>query len=485
MTPKTTTLNNAVTEATAGSALMDFFAQGGALRGVGKERANTLLSNAYDEDPLRAVKMAFYFRDIRGGQGERDTFRIHLEWLANNHPDSLSPNLEHIGHFGRFDDLYALMDTPLEDEALFAIRDQLEDDIESEHPSLLAKWMKSENTSSPESCALGKKTRKYLGWTPKKYRQTLSALRSDIDVVERKMCSGEWSDIDFSHVPSKAIMNYRNAFLKHDETRWKEFLEQVQEGTKTIKSAALYPYDIIRKVLRENCDTNDKTVLDAQWKAMVEEFKSTISGNGIVVCDTSGSMFGYGDEVAPIDVAVSLAILFAEINEGLFANKFITFSENPKIQSIKGKNIYEKAGNLSQADWGMSTNIQKVFDTLLKNATTMSIPQEEMPDTVYIISDMEFNEVEYGIAGINQTNTNFEAIEAKYHAYGYKRPKLVYWNVDAKTQQSPVKADEAGTRLVSGCSPSILKSILTGNAFTPEDLMLEVIDDFRYDIIVA
>lgn len=472
------TENGAVAFASTKSAVLDFFATGGALRSREEADALAVFQRAFAENALLATKALFYFRDVRGGQGERRTFRVCLNWLAQTHPEIVRANLNLIANYGRWDDLYSLVDTSLESDVYALFRNQLMQDRDSESPSLLAKWLKSENTSSSKSRDLARRTRKALELSPKQYRKMLSALRSRINVLERKLSDNEWSDIEYDKIPSKAGLQYRKAFRRHDGERYEQFLEDVKSGKKTINAGTLYPYEIVEKCgYGYYSDDSDSETLDAMWNALPDYFAGNET-RGLVVADVSGSMSG-----RPMDVSISLAIYTAERNTGPFANKFITFSARPALQTVKGKTITEKVRNLSSADWDMNTDIEAVFNLILKTAVKTNATQEELPTHLYIVSDMEFDAAtsSYGSRDLNERL--FQTIETKFTDAGYKMPFLVFWNVNSRHDQQPMSMDQRGFQLVSGCSPSIFTSLLSNTAVSAYDLMLEVLNGERYDPI--
>jgi hypothetical protein len=483
-TNATLTENGALTNKSTLSNVLDWFAAGGALRERQESEIVNLFQKAYGTDALMALKVLFYFRDIRGGQGERRTFRTCLNWLAKNHKDVVLNNLENVPFFGRWDDLYVLDGTPLEAAALDLIKRQLLTDMEAmregESVTLLAKWMKSENTSSKESVRLARKTRESLGWSPRQYRKNLSALRAYIDVVEVKMCSKEFTAIDFQKVPSKALMNYKKAFKKHDLSRWGEYLSKVEKGEAKIHAKALFPYELLKAVWAEQDEMSIKA-LDLQWKNQVDYLKDN-PHKGLVLADCSGSMTS--NEMLPLAVAVSLAIYFAERNTGAFKDTFMTFSSQCQLQRLCGSNLKERAHNLTREGWCGSTNLQSAFEAILTAAVQNRVEEKDMPSVLYIVSDMEFNVAcgTYdGRRGSYSATTNFDAAKQKYAAAGYKFPRIVFWNVNARNDQFPITEDENGVCLVSGASPSILKSVLSGKEFNPMAILEETIGNERYD----
>jgi hypothetical protein len=459
--------------------VLDFFSKSGALRG-NEEEALTLFINAFTENKLLAKKALFYSRDIRGGQGERTNFRHIINYLANHHSEQIRRNICCIPIFGRWDDLYALVDTPLEDLAFDFMKDQLDEDIENyscgSAISLLAKWLKSENTSSEESKRLARITRKHFNMSSKEYRKTLSKLRAKIDIVESKMTQCDWELIDYSKVPSRAMKLYSKAFNKHDPKGFSQYLKDVSEGKKKINTSTLYPYDIVANYLNESILEEEEKTYETLWKNLPNYFNDG-EYNTFIVVDVSGSMYnGYGS-IKPIDVAVSLGLYMAERNKGKLKDYFLTFSEKPELVKINGNTLKERINSISSANWGFNTDIVKVFDIFIETVKANNLEESEIPKKLFIISDMQFDK-----ATLNNDVTTFELIDSMFRNNGIKRPELIFWNVNAKSD-TPVTKDETGTFLVSGISPSILSYALNTKATTPIELMLEVLNSERYKCI--
>lgn len=486
-TPYTTTENGAVAWKSTSSAVLDFFAIGGAIRDRSDADVISVFNKAFHENPLLAVKALFYFRDVRGGQGERKTFRTLLTWLAETHPAVVSQNIGLIAEYGRWDDAFVLLGTELENKLFGLIDRQLRADAGSKTPSLLAKWLPSENASSKESKFRARRIRKALGLSSKQYRQTLSELRAKIGLVEQKMSNNDWSEIQYNKIPSKAGLQYRTAFYRHDHDRYSQFIQRVVDGEETVNAGTLYPYEIVEKTgatsYRHGSGEDDST-LDAMWKNLPDYFGDQ-EVRGIVVADVSGSMRG-----RPLDVSISLAIYAAQRNNGAFGNQFITFSRRPKLQKLKGDTITEIVRSLINADWDMNTDIEAVFDLLLNTAVKNELKQTQMPTHLYIVSDMEFDDATTDGWGERcrdnaPTKTLFQQIRAKWEAKGYEMPMLVFWNVYSRNNQQPMSLDERGFQMVSGCSPSIFKSLLANKQSSAYDMMLEVLNDERYKAITV
>jgi len=470
----TTTQKGANAYKTTESAVLDLFAVGGAFRETPIDVQERLVINAWAENPELTLKSFFYFRDIRGGQGQRCGFYNQLKWLANSHPEVLKPMIKHIPEYGRWDDLYQLFGTPLEEKALKVMRKQFVKDVEAfsinEPISLLAKWLKSENASSKETKRLASITRKYLGLDSKSYRQLLSKMRSALNVVEQKMSSGKWDEIEYGKVPSQAMLNYKTAFFRNDEARMTQYIEDVTNGDEKINAGTLYPYQIVSGIL-QNRQNNNKEA-DAMWNAL-PDYTNGIPENAIAVVDVSGSMSGQ-----PMEVAVSLGIYLAQKATGKYKNKFITFSEKPSMKTLlRNTSIVDNVRQLVRSDWGYSTNVESVFDLILGVAVENELPQSEMLEKLYIISDMEFDAA---IRGGSSQKVLMANIKNRFSDAGYEMPALVFWNVASSGKQFPMKMSDHGVQMVSGYSPSILKNLMSSKFLSSTGLMLEVLEDERY-----
>lgn len=339
----TRTENGAVALNTTNDARLDLFGTIGALRDADENRITTLFSEAYAQDKLFATKIAFYARDIRCGLGERKTFRTIIRYMAEHHPEALRPNLDLVGVFGRYDDLYELIGTPLEDDMWKTMKNQFEEDLknlnEGKAISLLAKWIKTADASSTKTRKLGILTAQKLGYPVYNFKRIVRSMRKQIGVVESLMSAGKWNEIKYPEVPSRAMMIYRRAFAKHDPDGFSEFINKADTGEVKINASTLYPYDIVEKILYEK--ENNK-VLEAQWKALPDYVEQ--GTNALIMADVSGSMYG-----RPMATSIGLAIYFAERNTGAYHNLFMTFSGDPETVILKGKTLEQKIRNVGKA----------------------------------------------------------------------------------------------------------------------------------------
>lgn len=479
------TENGALAYSSSGSDCLDLFFKAGAFRNADEQTVSDAVVKAYCEDPDTAMKIIFFARDIRGGLGERRFFRIAVKTLASFAPQSVIKNIDYFAEYGRYDDLIALLWTKCEGEAVKLIKKQLDEDtaaMKAGQPvSLAAKWLPSVNTSSAEAVKAAKRLAGLMGMNSKQYRQTLSPLRKYIDIIENYLRETDYT-FDYSRQPSGAMFKYRKAFLRNDGERYFDFLESVKKGETKLNTAALYPYQVTRDILNRGFEMTqeERAALDVTWNAFADTANSADNANALVVADGSGSMYSGCNSVAPIAVALSLAIYFADRNKGAFAGHFITFSKTPKLIEIKGRDIFEKTSYCARYNEVANTDLEAVFELILRTAVNNKLPQKELPERLYIISDMEFD---YCVEGGN-SDTLFDTESKKYGRYGYKLPNVIFWNVNSRSSNLPVRFSQTGAALVSGASPSIYNIVKSGE-MSPEKIMRDAINNERYDKIVS
>ena len=461
-------------------ALLDLFGTIGALRTRSEDEIVNKFIKAYMEDKTLALKMLFYARDARGGLGERRTFRVILRYLANNHPDDIYRLVCYIPFYGRWDDLYELVGTRLETVAFGVIKAQFAHDMamyekgEYTKMTLLAKWLKSANATSSETRALGRLTAKKLGLTERNYRQALSKMRAALDVVEVKMSANEWQNIIFANVPSIAHKNYHLAFSKHTPELYYEYMVKLASGETKVNARTLYPYDLLKTYAASHSIRMNALdpLVEEQWKALPNYVTDK---NFLIMADTSGSMVGL-----PMCTSVGLAIYFAERNNGYFKDHFITFTDEPRLVKLnRNATLYDRAKVVMDDRYvGYNTNLEAAFELVLQSAIRANVPADEMPEAIVIISDMEIDQF-----GTHRQNLTFtKEMAHRYAEAGYEMPTLVYWNVDARQDTFHATKDD-NVRFVSGSSPSVFKGLCEHMGFTPLELMLNTLNDERYEII--
>ena len=484
------TENGALGFSTSGRKLLDLNFAVTSFRNKSDKAIEDAFAKAFYEDKLLAIKWLFYCRDRSEGIGERRLFRVALKWLAQEQPKIAKAIFELSGFYGRLDDMFVLLDTDLRDDVIAYISKQLKEDQdnmkEGKPCSLLTKWLKSPNASSKETRRLAKIIYAGLGMTERQYRKTLSELRKYLDVIEVKMSAKQWGEINYNTVPSRANLIYNNAFLRNDEERRRAYLAALERGDKDVKinGSVNFPHDIVHKYMSGGWSRTLKsldTTLEQLWKALPDFVNG--QGNTICVADGSGSMTTTigGTSVTALNVANALAIYFAEHSNGEFKDNYITFSNRPQLVDFSNaKTLREKISIALRHNEVADTNIEAVFDLLLKTAVDKKLSQEDIPANVLILSDMEFN----GAISYNcRRNTLFREIEQKWSNAGYKMPRVVFWNLCSRTGTLPVNQHENfPVALVSGFSPAICKMVLSGK-LDPFECLVEQLNSERYQIV--
>ena len=489
----TTTENGAVALKSTKSGLLDAFGKLGAMRTNEETEIIKTFNLAFAEDKELAMKLLFYIRDIRGGQGERRVFRVIMNYLAKNKPEVVIKNLDNFAFYGRYDDLLCLLDTPVERKVLGYIYDTLKSDLKSVKqggaPSLMAKWLPSINgVKNTRKVAL--KIVNGLNMSERKYRKTLSKLRKALDIVETKLCEKRYEDIDFSKLPSKAQMIYRELFMRKAQERYTQYLKELMTGKVKVNAGTLIPVDIVSKIMDKNPSIAERYLYEAMWQNLPNYFEGR-NETGLCVVDVSGSMWG-----TPMEVAISLGLYCADKCNGVFKNRFITFSEYPELVKVQGEDIVDKVLNMQNADWGMNTDFNKVLKLILDTAIQNNCSQSDLPNKLYVISDMQFD------SAIGSGNTLHRDWAKKFAEHGYEMPAIVYWNVRT-SNCGMFQEDKNGTNvaMVSGYSPVLFKNVIDGTEYVetvnekgekvvkqqvdPMNVMLTTLQNERYDRVSA
>lgn len=470
------TENGMPTHSTSDSYLVDFFYKMGGQRS-GRESMGQFIGlfyAAFGENPNLALKAMCNLRDIRGGMGERDVFKILLNSLGNSHPEIARQLVRFVPEFGRWDDLFVLLDTPVEGEVLQVILTGL-----ASGNALCGKWMPRENKSEGY---IAKYLMEKFGMTPREYRRAIvTVTESGGSTVETLMCRNLWENIKFQSVPGQAMKKYRKAFGKHQEERFAEYLESVKKGETKINTATLSPVQIVHEYLTKGFRQDD--TLEALWNNLLDMVPPDISF--LPICDLSGSMAGL-----PMEVSIALGIYLAQRNKSIFKNGFITFSANPDFVRLTGKTLAENMQIMRRINLAQNTDLEAVFHLILSSAVQAKLSPEDMPTHLMIISDMQFDQscgrvVKGKSAWFNQVermdNTALEMISQMYREAGYERPNIFFWNVSSASGV-PAKVDDRGVGLISGFSPNLLKSVLTGD-LNPLRQVEAILNNGRYNFI--
>lgn len=349
---------------------------------------------------------------------------------------------------------------------------------------------------------------KYVARALKMYQaRYLTPLRKAAKVVETLMSAQEWNKINYSHVPSISFKRNKSAFEKHDTNRYAQHVADAAAGKKgkTIHASTLKPHQIIREFLNPHLHGQsseatelDGQVIEAQWLNYIETIKSKGSlDNCIAIADVSGSMYEGGmyawpptpSAASPIEVCIALSLLVAAVSQPPFNQTLITFSANPTFLHIPETctTLREKVDLVRAMDWGMNTNFQAVFDLILTRAISHNLPKNDMIKTVFVFSDMQFDE-----AASSPLETDYQQIVRKFSQAGYEVPKMIFWNLSSygKGYAIPVLYDTIGTAMVSGWSGQLLKLFMESGGemiqspeFSPEFVMEKAIGKPAYEVL--
>lgn len=439
------------------SSCLDFFYVAGASRG--KDITADFVKALAENEEL-AIRTLLWMRDAREGAGERQQFKNLISTLVTQQSKVVEKIIPLVPELGRWDDLLVFENTKYQAQAFDLIAKGLK-----EGNGLCAKWM-------PRQGKTANAIRKHMKIkSPKEFRKLLVSLS---EVVETKMCAKQWEEIDFEKVPSVAAARYQRAFGRNAEKQYEEYKAKLDKGEAKINASVVYPYDVVKSVQR-----GDGVVASAQWNALPnyigesqERFLPIVDVSGSMTCKAGGN--SSKSETTCMDVAVSLGLYLSERANGVFKDVFMTFSEQPQLLKLEGT-LQQRVASMKRAPWGMSTNIQSVFNTLLGVAKQYGVPQSEMPTKLLIVSDMQFNSC---IVNGNSV-TVYQAFKQAYEESGYELPQIVFWNVNCSSGTVPVTKGVEGTALVSGFSPAIMKSLLSGN-LSPESVMLDAVMKDRY-----
>jgi hypothetical protein len=476
------------------------------IRGISEEKLEKYLSKSVKESILDTFLISFYIRDCREGKGEREIGRNCLKFLLSNNIDTnidnnidtnIDNNILHnllpcVVEYGRWDDLFMILENEYELSVIPGINSentinaifkffskQLQEDLKNMNSNLsctlAAKWAPTENCSIDKKYKAVERICSFLKVSKRNYRKVyISPLRSHLGIVETYMCNNEWEKINYSQVPSRAMKKLNKAFARQDAERFKEWKTKLKSGEVKINAKQIYPHEIIKDIMH----TEDTIILEAQWKVLIEQTKKLgVFKNSISIVDVSGSMGSvYLKKFEPIHAAVSLGMTIAECMEGPLKNKIITFHHEPKFCEIEGETLKERFISITNIPWGMSTDFQKIFELILTEAKNNSLSQEDMPEKIYVLSDMQFNKAFDG-------KTNYNSVKDKYAEYNYTLPKIIFWNMNGKTEDFPCTVDDNETCMISGFSTAILKNILSLSTINPYSILRVSIDSERYNLV--
>jgi|SaaInlStandDraft_7_1057024.scaffolds.fasta_scaffold00586_10 hypothetical protein len=491
----TTTENGAKAYETTGEYNLDLFTN--IIRGINDKLLLEFIQKAWIENPKTFLKIMRHTRDCRTGKGERDVFYRMALWLRENDFETYILNIgTMVSEDGYFKDLINIAKYLREKNieykyelrllAQFLVEDILKFKKNNKDISLCAKWCPTFNDSLDKKYNFTKQFVTILftdlnfneEWIIKRYqilnlyknrymesyrKEILKPLRKHLNIVENLMSSRNFNNILFQSVPAKAMLNYRKAFIKQVPNKYNEYLSNLIKGEVKVNISGLMPHELVSKVYIEN-----DILIEQQFKELVKKYKdSGTLQRTLSIVDVSGSMSGI-----PMKVAIAMGLFTSLIPDenDQFYKKIITFSENPQFHKVKGETLHQMVNNIKHIEWGMSTNIEKVFRLILDSGKMFNLTQEQMPLKIIIYTDMEFNQA-------TRNDTNYEIIKQLYEENGYQLPKIIFWNLRASSKAFPIKGSTPNTALLSGYSAELLKGIME-DIINPIQIMNKILEKY-------
>ena len=498
------TENDAVSHASTGSALVDYFAKAGTYRGRHQREVDAELSYMWDESPLLTLMVVFYLRmvtrrtrglfeseQVQRGQGGRDEFRRSLIWLAAEHPEVYRANLWLVPVVGRWSDLWHVdVVEALPREPTYKLVERGIADANC--AALIAKYLprirSRSNIKNPRHVALNRWARglcAHLGWNERTYRQFKSNPEHMAHDFQRQMCFGAWDGLQFDDIPGRALFRLfslrgrdgQGALERHQQLeRYATWLAQ-----QPVVKFTGYPYELYRACRRARLKVQRDTY-DRQWEGLIETATADRGGvqeNVWCALDTSGSMQAQVLEgVTALDICLGLGLYFSSINQGAFRDHVVMFSNTSKVVRLKGT-FSQRVKQLAEMDmWMGSTNFQSVIDAIVDvRKQRRKIPIADYPTTILVVSDMQFNP-----AGAN-TETNYQQAMKKLRQVGLPHVKIVWWWVTGRGRDFPSQLEDEGVTMIGGFDGSVLELLLGADDAGPDgarpgpmDQMLKALD---------
>ena len=510
----TYTENGAATYATAGSALIDQFAHVGTAMGRPIDTVFNDQYNLWRENQEMALRFPFYLRlvtrrvkvsetekteSVQKGAGLRDEAFKRILWIAYNHSAEFKRNAWLLPVVGSWKDLWTLMlldmenDNKLDKGFIFSIMAAGLDD--STQCDLIRKYMPA--IKSTEKCKterakalniLAKSFAQFLGLSAKEYRK-MKASGTAHD-FQKLICSRAYADIDWKTIPGRALMNLVSGNFLGNHNLTEEYLKWVMDQP-TVKFTG-YVYELGKKldslgnkILASKSAANAATVytVNKQFDGLIELAKKDqggLKGNVLCALDTSGSMTSPIDGqngLTSYDVCVALGIYFSELNEGYFHNVVAMFDDVSHVMKLSGTftEKWEAIRHASTA-WG-STNFQSLIDLLIKERQTHpSIPESEFPQTLLVVSDMQFNPTGGWSRVRERETTNLEEARNKLRTVFsddfVDNFNFIWWycaSRDGAGHDVPATMEQGGNYLFSGFDGSIITLLLGGDEQTKPD----------------
>lgn len=503
--PTAYTENGAISNATTGSALLNYFSKCGTYRDRTMEEVTADLNKAWAESPQLALQIIFYNRivsrkvkgfveteKVQKGQGNRSEFRMGLAWLAVYQEAALYANLWLIPVVGSWKDLWHedLLKILNPKEVYALVAKGLEEEYNRD---LIAKFLPRIRSKSNVYNARHHKLNRFalglmrfLKWTPTQYRRFKATGKAH--EFQRQMCRNEWNNLNFKTIPGKALFQLVNKKGKDDLTTLQRHgiektYTQWIDSQPTAKFTG-YVYELMEKVT-PSMSIAQKMTLDKQFDGLIELAKADQQGiqeNVWCALDTSGSMAAQVANTSAYNICISLGVYFSTLNEGAFKDHVVMFDNQSKVKQLSGT-FTNKVKQIQSENtaWG-STNFQSVIDEIVAvRRSQPQIPVSDFPTTLIVVSDMQFNAV-----GGN-AQTNYQAAMQKLRAVGLPNIRIVWWWVTGRGNDFPSQLDDEGVIMIGGFDGSIISLLIGGEQapvqadgtrkmLTPYEAMLQALN---------
>lgn len=413
-------------------------------------------------DEEESIKFLFFIRSIKNGLGERRIFRVLINYLAKEHTDIMEDKIRIIPKYGRWDDLYALFDTPLEEKGISLIKSQIQRDLSSKHPSTLGKWLKSENTSSKDSRALGYKTRVLLNYSSKEYRKLLSTLRRKLNIIENNLSSKKYSKINYENISRVSINKYKKAFYENDIVNYNVYLKN------RVYAEPILPNKIIYYLKTYT----DKDILNRR----IENILFHIIIKDVDILDDSLIINGLVEEESTdiLSLLIFTIVLYKKINLNVFKNYYISFKKNPKFNKLSDSNVIDIVNNIYNNYTNFNVDLSSALDLILFTLLKKNLSIDLCPKSVlYIYNNTE--DIEFCIS---------EELKEKWLKSGFDIPKIKLWNLKKLDENFSIKYKDDLIK-ISGYNKNIWTYLLESKEINNSKVILDKYNKIKFqDIII-
>lgn len=502
------TENSAVTFLTSGKAIIDQFAHAGTAIGRPINQVFAEQATLWAEDPESAVRFPFYLRlitrkvkvseekktdAVQKGAGLRDEAFKRILWLAYNQPEVFNRNAWLLPVVGSWKDLWTLMLLDMDNENridknfVFSIMaagldDETQCDLIRKYMPAIKANSKCKTDRAQTLNTLAKAFASFLGLSVKEYRKMKAS--GTAHEFQKLICARAYADINWNTIPGRALTNLVSGKFLSNHGLTDSYLKWVMSQP-TVKFTG-YVYELGMKLdaMGRNLSMNQTPTraaalytINKQFDGLIELAKKDqggIKGNVLCGLDTSGSMSCAIQGVPGLtsyDVCVSLGIYFSELNTGAFHNVVAMFDDTSRVMKLSGtfSEKWEAIRNATTA-WG-STNFLSLVRLLAdQRRKHKNLPESEFPQTLLVVSDMQFNPTSRWNHRAKREATNQEEarniLREVFSEEFVKNFNFIWWycaSRDGAGHDVPATMDQGGNYMFSGFDGSIVTLLLGGD----------------------